>query len=50
MTPRLAIAAENGNAEQALRAFTGTIAAETILAVLVLAAVALLGALPPPIY
>lgn len=48
LTPRLAIAADGGNTEQTLRAFKGTIAAETILAVLVLAAVALMGVLPPP--
>lgn len=48
LTPRLAIAADSGSAEQTLRAFKGTIAAETALAVLVLAAVALLGVLPPP--
>jgi putative copper resistance protein D len=48
LTPRLAMAAHNGSAEQALRAFKGTVAAETALAVLVLAAVALLGVLPPP--
>ena len=47
LTPRLAVAAV-GSAEQALRAFKGTIAAETALAVLVLVAVALLGVLPPP--
>ena len=47
LTPRLAVAA-GGSAEQALRAFKGTIAAETALAVLVLVAVALLGVLPPP--
>ena len=48
LTPRLAIAAEGGSSEQALQAFKGTIAAETILAVLVLAAVAVMGVLPPP--
>lgn len=48
LTPRLAMAADGGSSEQALRAFKGTIAAETALAVLVLAAVALLGVLPPP--
>ena len=48
LTPRLAIAADHGSTEQTLRAFKGTIAAETILAVLVLAAVALMGVLPPP--
>lgn len=48
LTPRLSIAADAGNTEQTLRAFKGTIAAETILAVLVLAAVALMGVLPPP--
>lgn len=48
LTPRLAMAADHGSSEQALRAFKGTIAAETALAVLVLAAVALLGVLPPP--
>ncbi len=48
LTPRLAMAADGGSTERALRAFKGTIAAETALAVLVLAAVALLGVLPPP--
>jgi putative copper resistance protein D len=48
LTPRLTIAAEGGSSEQALQAFKGTIAAETILAVLVLAAVAVMGVLPPP--
>ncbi len=48
LTPRLAMAAESGSTEHALRAFKGTIAAETALAILVLAAVALLGVLPPP--
>jgi copper resistance protein D len=48
LTPRLAMAADRGSTEQALRAFKGTIAAETALAVLVLAAVALMGVLPPP--
>lgn len=48
LTPRLAMAADHGSTEQTLRAFKGTIAAETALAVLVLAAVALLGVLPPP--
>lgn len=48
LTPRLALTAERGSREQTLRAFKGTIAAETALAVLVLAAVALLGVLPPP--
>lgn len=48
LTPRLATAADGGSTEQALRAFKGTIAAETALAVLVLAAVALMGVLPPP--
>ena len=48
LTPRLAMAADHRSSEQALRAFKGTIAAETALAVLVLAAVALMGVLPPP--
>lgn len=48
LTPRLAMAVDRGSTEQTLRAFKGTIAAETALAVLVLAAVALLGVLPPP--
>ena len=48
LTPRLAMAVDRGSTEQTLRAFKGTIAAETALAVLVLAAVALMGVLPPP--
>ena len=48
LTPRLAMAANRGSTERVLRAFKRTIAAETALAVLVLAAVALLGVLPPP--
>ncbi len=48
LTPRLALAADHGSTERTLRAFKGTIAAETALAILVLAAVALLGVLPPP--
>jgi len=48
LTPRLAMATDRSTTEQTLRAFKGTIAAETVLAVLVLAAVALLGVLPPP--
>lgn len=48
LTPRLAMATDHGGTEQALRAFKATIAAETGLAILVLAAVALLGVLPPP--
>jgi putative copper resistance protein D len=48
LTPRLAMAADRGSTEQALRAFKGTIAAETALAVLGLAAVALMGVLPTP--
>ena len=48
LTPRLAMAADRSTTDQTLRAFKGTIAAETVLAVLVLAAVALLGVLPLP--
>lgn len=48
LAPRLAMAVDRGTAELALRAFKRTIAAETALAVLVLAAVALMGVLPPP--
>jgi copper resistance protein D len=48
LTPRLAMAAEGVAVGEALQAFKGTIAAETALAALVLAAVALMGALPPP--
>jgi len=48
LTPRLATAANRRSTEQTLGAFKGTIAAETALAILVLAAVALLGVLPPP--
>jgi len=48
LTPRLAMAPNCAAAGQALRAFKGSIAAETALAALVLAAVALMGALPPP--
>ena len=50
LTPWLAVAADRDTTDQALRAFKGTIAAETALAVLVLVAVALMGMLPPPIY
>ena len=48
LTPRLAFVTDSAGTEQTFRAFTGTIAAETVLAVLILAAVALLGVLPPP--
>lgn len=50
LTPRLAMAADGSNTERALGAFKATIAAETALAILVLAAVAFMGAVPPPIY
>ncbi|HEX5279667.1 MAG TPA: CopD family protein, partial [Micropepsaceae bacterium] len=48
LTPRLALVTDSDGTEQTFRAFTGTIAAETVLAVLILAAVAYLGVLPPP--
>ena len=48
LTPRLAMAKDPAAELDAVRALRQSITAETLLAVLVIAAVALLGTLPPP--
>ncbi len=48
LTPSLALAGDAAGVGQALHAFKRSIAAETVLAVLVLAAVSFMGSLPPP--